>query len=41
MGLFQGKNNKAVADDKQQRMEMLMSAVTQNAQALALSIKAV
>ncbi|MBO5258807.1 MAG: hypothetical protein J6B26_00325 [Agathobacter sp.] len=41
MGLFQGKNNKAAADDKQQRMEMLMSAVTQNAQALALSIKAV
>lgn len=41
MGLFQGKNNKAAADDKQQRMEMLLSAVTQNAQALALSIKAV
>lgn len=35
MGLFQGKNNKAAADEKQQRMEMLLAAVTQNAQALA------
>ena len=41
MGLFQGKNNKAAADEKQQRMEMLLAAVTQNAQALASSIKAV
>ena len=41
MGLFQGKNNKAAIDERQQRMEMLLATVTQNAHTLAASIQAV
>lgn len=41
MGLFQGKNNKAAIDERQQRMEMLLATVTQNAHTLVASIQAV
>lgn len=41
MGLFQGKNNKAATDERQQRMQMLLAQVSQNAKALSLSIQAV